>query len=126
MDREKPSRDRACGRRRSIHHTDGGSQYFSRVYQAALQRVGVQISVAKNCLQNGYAEQQNNMIKNHFIPTINYYPGMDIAREIIRIAKVYNYERKQEKLGWLSPVEFENKWHNRDNRPKIKLHAFDE
>lgn len=109
-----------------IHHTDGGSQYFSNLYLGGLQPIGVQVSVANNCLENGYSEQQNSMLKNHFIPTINYYPGMNISLEIKRISDFYNRERKQPKLGWLSPVAFEQKWHKKEGRPKIKLHDFNE
>lgn len=108
-----------------IHHTDGGSQYFSKVYIGALDVYKVKISVANNCLENGYAEQQNSMIKNHFIPTINYYPNMDIQGELKRIKNFYNNDRKQEKLGWLSPVEYEKKWYTDDNRPLIKLYQFE-
>lgn len=108
-----------------IHHTDGGSQYFSKVYIGALEEYRVKISVANNCLENGYAEQQNSMIKNHFIPTINYYPSMDIQGELKRIKNFYNNDRKQEKLGWLSPVEYEKKWFTEVKRPKIKLYEFD-
>lgn len=108
-----------------IHHTDGGSQYFSKLYLNGLQSIGIQISVANNCLENGYAEQQNSMLKNHFIPTINPYPGMNINQEKRRILGFYNRQRKQPKLGWLSPVEFEQKWHGKENRPIIKLHDFE-
>lgn len=108
-----------------IHHTDGGSQYFSRRYLGAIKAAKARISVAQNCLENGYAEQQNSMTKNHFIPTINYYPGMNVQQEMKRIMTFYNFERKQEKLGWLSPVAFEQKWHKQPGRPKIKLHDFE-
>lgn len=106
-------------------HTDGGSQYFSKLYLTGFQSLGIQISVANNCLQNGYFGQQNCLFKNHLIPTINYYPGMNITHEIKRITGFYNYDRKQPKLVWLSPIEFEQKWHKKDGRPKIELHDFD-
>lgn len=110
---------------RCIHHTDGGSQYFSKVYIGLLNLHKVIISVANNCLENGYAEQQNSMIKNHFIPTIAYYPQMDIQGEMQRIKDYYNQDRKQAKLGWLSPADYEKKWQGKEGRPQIKLYEFD-
>lgn len=108
-----------------IHHTDGGSQYFSKLYLNTIQLYGIRLSVAENCLENGYAEQQNSMIKNHFISTLKNYQGKKLKNDIERIKYFYNHERKQQRLGWLSPVEFEQKWHQNPNRPRIKLYDFE-
>ena len=91
-----------------IHHTDGGSQYFSKMYLKVLQEHEMKISVAKICLENGYAEQMNGYIKHHLVPTVKSSSGVGLTKEINRIFKFYNYERKQKKLGWLSPIEFES------------------
>ncbi|MBK8701407.1 MAG: transposase family protein [Saprospiraceae bacterium] len=53
-----------------IHHTDGGSQYFSVLYLEALSDVKVVSSVAGTCLENGHAEKWNGLFKYHFIPTV--------------------------------------------------------
>lgn len=91
-----------------IHHTDGGSQYFSSDYLKAMNKSKLQISRAENCLENGYAEQRNGLIKNHLIPLITNRK-VNITNELGRLISIYNNERKQEALGWLSPVEYENK-----------------
>ncbi|MBZ0255277.1 DDE-type integrase/transposase/recombinase [bacterium] len=107
-----------------IHHTDGGSQYFSELYLGLLNGLEVDISRAKTCLENGYAEQRNGLIKHHLLPTISV-SGKDVPdRQIEQILKTYNHERKQQRLGWLTPVAFEKKVAEMKHKPKIKLHDF--
>jgi putative transposase len=108
-----------------IHHTDGGSQYFSDLYRSQMNDLRLKISRAENCLQNGYAEQLNGLIKNHLVPVIPP-KQMHFPRAIARLMKRYNEERKQEQLGWMSPVEFEASLKNRKEVPKVILHNFEE
>ncbi len=91
-----------------IHHTDGGSQYFSNLYLKQLNDRKMQISVAQDCLQNGYAEQRNGLLKHHLIPTMRLEQGADLFQaELQKIDYFYNYQRKQQGLGWRTPVEYE-------------------
>jgi len=107
-----------------IHHTDGGTQYFSALYLGGLNKLGVRVSCAKNCLMNGYAEQRNGLIKHHLVPTIKASEKAGLKRKFERIIHVYNYERKQEGLGWLSPVEFEEKILGLSEKPGRILYDF--
>jgi len=107
-----------------IHHTDGGTQYFSALYLKSLVDLEVSVSCAENCLMNGYAEQKNGLIKHHFMPTVRDLDGNGLNREIKRIIRIYNHERKQEGLGWLSPVEFEKKISGMSEKPDRLLHKF--
>jgi transposase InsO family protein len=107
-----------------IHHTDGGAQYFSGLYLKSITEMDVQISCAENCLMNGYAEQRNGLIKHHLIPTIRDFHGDELRKEIKRIIRFYNYERKQESLGWMSPVEYERKIVGMENTPTLELHKY--
>lgn len=90
-----------------VHHTDGGSQFFSRLYLKELTDKEVRPSVAQNCLQNGYAEQKNSLLKNHLIPTVDTQNLKQLQLELLRIVTFYNHERKQQALGWRTPVEYE-------------------
>lgn len=105
-----------------IHHTDGGGQYFAKVYLQILNPLKMTISVAQNCLENGYAEQKNGFIKNHLIPTMNLQNPSKIETEMVRAIRNYNHNRKQENLGWKSPVKFEHMLKQGDYNPKIRLH----
>ena len=106
-----------------IHHTDGGSQYFSNMYLALNAKMTK--SVAQSCLENGYAEQRNGLIKIHFMPLINGRNEKNFINGIEFIKNTYN-NIKQEGLGWLSPIEFEEKWEKLsiETRPKLKLYDF--
>lgn len=105
-----------------IHHTDGGSQYFSKQYVSEMDDKKLQISVAKSCLENGYAEQKNGIIKNHLIPTINASSKMGIEKELRKSINYYNAERKQENLGWRSPNQFELDIQTNKSSCQIVLH----
>lgn len=108
-----------------IHHTDGGAQYFSDDYLHLLKKeVKVRVSCARTCLENGYAEQRNGLIKNHLIPTLNVNDNQDLAKGIDRTIRGYNVRRKQAALGWLSPVEFEKHLTQSGNRPVKILATF--
>jgi transposase InsO family protein len=107
-----------------IHHTDGGSQYFSELYLSELKRLGVQVSCAENCLMNGYSEQRNGLLKHHLLPTINRSGESELKGELRRIMRVHNYERKQKALGWLSPAAFEEKISTISDTPKLNLYKF--
>jgi transposase InsO family protein len=94
--------------KRCIHHTDGGSQYFSDMYLAILKACGIQISVARSCLENGYAEQRNGMIKMHYLGLKRGRNETELNKSLQEIKELYN-NRKQQGLGWKSPIEFEDK-----------------
>jgi transposase InsO family protein len=104
-----------------IHHTDGGSQYFSSDYLNKLGK-NIRISVATNCLENGLAEQKNGFIKHHLIPTVQIDKLHVLGKEIDRIIDFYNCERKQEKLGWKTPEAFENQKISKNKIPVLRLH----
>lgn len=108
----------------SLHHTDGGAQYFSVVYLAALADCQMVVSRAKTCLQNGYAEQRNGLVKNHLIPTLGQVAPESLAKEIERMFHFYNHERKQEALGWRSPVEYEAFIAEPGNGKPMKLYDY--
>lgn len=109
-----------------IHHTDGGSQYFSQLYLLQLDDHDIQISVAQNCLQNGFAEQRNGLIKHHLIPCRQMQELEAFQSQLLEIDYFYNYERKQQGLGWRTPVEFETYTEGLepDKRPVKTLHDF--
>lgn len=108
-----------------IHHTDGGRQYFSALYLNGLKEVRARVSCAKNCLMNGYAEQRNGLIKHHLLPTVNARDERGLKKEMERIMNTYNYKRKQESLGWLSPVEFEKAVAGLPEKPYLHLYEYE-
>lgn len=110
----------------SIHHTDGGGQYFSDLYLDRLQPLKVRMSVAQDCLQNGYAEQRNGLLKHHLF-SYGYSDLKSFQAELKTVKRFYNYQRRQEKLGWRTPVAYEQYLDSisPNQRPSLYLHRFD-
>ena len=109
-----------------IHHTDGGSQYFSELYLGAMASCRLQVSVARSCLDNGFAEQRNGLLKHHLMPLLS--PDLQeeaLYKAVGRLIHGYNHERKQQNLGWRSPVAYENHWALRDDRPVMQVYDRD-
>ena len=73
---------------------------------------------------NGHAEQRNGLIKHHLLPTVQATGNNQLGREINRVLRYYNEGRKQEALGWLSPVGFEKKISTMSIKPKRDLYNF--
>lgn len=115
------------GLKTCIHHTDGGGQYFSKLYLEKLAAHKIAISVALDCLQNGYAEQRNGLIKHHLMPTKGVGNLPEFKVRMKEIIYFYNNERKQEGLGWRTPVEYEAYINtlSTESRPKMKLFDFE-
>jgi transposase InsO family protein len=115
----------AANIRGCVHHTDGGSQYFSNLYLETMENQGLRISVANDCVDNGFAEQRNGLIKQHFVPTVRDLRPESLSKEMEGIMYFYNHERKQEALGWLSPVEFEQQWVGHPTPPQMTIYDRD-
>lgn len=109
-----------------IHHTDGGGQYFAKKALELLEEdAGLRMSVAQNCLDNGFAEQRNGLLKNHFLPLARSLKLSKMRKQFEQFIDLYNHERKQKNLGWKSPVELE-KWLTQvEEKPKMILYDRD-
>jgi transposase InsO family protein len=108
-----------------IHHTDGGRQYFANLFLDRLHSVHFRISVAKNCLENGFAEQRNGLLKKHFLPLVNDFSLDGLRKHFEQFINFYNQERKQENLGWQNPVEFEESVKGLKEKPRMRLYDRD-
>jgi putative transposase len=104
-----------------IQHTDGGGQYFSHRYIAKAEKLGIEMSRAKNCLENGHAEQFNSHLKHHIMPLVKSRSLIGMKRELKVLIDAYN-NRAQEGLGWLSPIEFEKRISSGQLTVSLKLY----
>lgn len=109
-----------------IHHTDNGSQYNAINYKLELNSLGMKISRAEGCKQNGSAEQINHILKNMYFEGWNIEIFADLKKACKRFKYLNNNERTIKQLGYLTPKMFEQKIKKmkREERPVKKMFNF--
>lgn len=108
-----------------IHHTDKGSQYGSIIYSDNLKKNQLQISMAENCLENGYAERINGIIKEEYLDFEQLKNLKQMKKALAKSVKLYNEERPIKRHGYLTPIEFENGVKPKTKQVnEFKLHDF--
>ena len=107
----------SSGKFPNIHHSDQGRQYFAEAYLKRLKRFEVQISFADKGqpTQNAYAERVIRTIKDEEV-YLNEYQDFDDAYQQIGkfIDDVYAKKRIHSSIGYLTPIEFEEQWINKN------------
>jgi putative transposase len=93
-----------------LHHSDRGSQYASKDYQALLADYDLLSSMSRrgNCYDNAPMESFFASLKTECIQGI-VYPTRTVARAELfdYIELFYNRQRIHSQLGYLSPVAYE-------------------
>jgi putative transposase len=93
-----------------IHHSDRGSQYCSPHYQKLLAQFGMKPSMSRkgNCYDNAPMESFWGTIKNELIYHCRYRTREEAIKEITEYIELfYNRQRRQKRLGYLSPAAYE-------------------
>ncbi len=90
-----------------IFHSDGGGQYYSKLFQELTRAHHFKNSMAEDVYENPYAERVNGIIKNEYM--IPYMPNNFSSLRILlaKAVRLYNNERPHISLGMRTPVEFE-------------------
>jgi transposase InsO family protein len=95
-----------------IHHSDRGRQYTSIAFTECLRDHGIQVSNSRsgNPYDNAFVESFFKTLKCEEV-YLNEYETYDDALQNIGsfIEDVYNRKRMHSALGYMSPVEFEEK-----------------
>jgi transposase InsO family protein len=95
-----------------IHHSDRGVQYTSFDFTKCLRDHGIQISNSRKATptDNAYVESFFKTLKYEEV-YLNEYDTFEDAWDNIQtfIEAVYNEKRMHSGLGYLSPIEFEQK-----------------
>jgi transposase InsO family protein len=107
-----------------IHHSDQGIQYSAPAYTEVLLAAGTKISMAEvgEPRQNGFAERVIRTIKEEEVDLSDYHDYTDAGQQIEKFLEdVYNKKRIHSALGYLTPMEFENLW-NQKNKSEVKVH----
>ena len=100
-----------------INHSDRGSQYCSSDYRTLLKKCGMLPSMSGkgNCYDNAPMESFWGTLKQELVYHQRYRTRQEAKESITEYIEVfYNRQRRQAKLGFLSPVAFEHKFYARD------------
>ncbi|MEM4406759.1 MAG: IS3 family transposase [Candidatus Methanomethylicaceae archaeon] len=93
-----------------IHHSDRGSQYCANNYQNMLKLLNIIPSMSRkgNPYDNALLWKSFfGTLKNELIYHKRYATRKEAIKDIIEYIEIfYNRQRLQERLGYLSPVEF--------------------
>jgi len=99
-----------------IHHSDRGSQYCAHEYRNLLDQLGIIASMSRkgNCYDNAPMESFWGTLKSELVHHSHYRSRDEAKKEITEYIEVfYNRQRKQERLGYLSPVADERQFYER-------------
>lgn len=92
-----------------IHHSDRGSQYCAHEYRTLLDQFGMKASMSRkgNCYDNAPIESFWGILKNELVHHRRYATRAEAIREIREYIEIfYNRQRRQARLGYLSPAAY--------------------
>ena len=97
-----------------INHSDRGSQYCSREYRKLLDRFHMKASMSRkgNCYDNAPMESFWGTLKNELTYHQHYTTRDKAIREITEYIEIfYNRQRRQKRLGYVSPAVYERQFY---------------
>jgi len=97
-----------------IHHSDRGSQYCAYEYQRMLSHFNLRASMSGmgNCFDNAPMESFWGTLKQELVHHRHYTTRQQAMRDITEYIEIfYNRQRRQERLGFLSPAAYAQKFY---------------
>jgi putative transposase len=97
-----------------IHHSDRGSQYCSHEYRNILAQFGLTASMSRkgNCFDNAPMESFWGTLKQELVHHRHYRTRREAIQDITEYIEIfYNRQRRQAKLGFLSPAAYEQRFY---------------
>jgi len=97
-----------------LHHSDRGSQYCSHDFRSILKQHGFIASMSRkgNCYDNAPMESFWGTLKQELTHHRRYRTRQEATQDIIEYIEIfYRRQRRQPKLGFLSPVVYEQKYY---------------
>ena len=102
-----------------IHHSDRGSQYCSSEYRGLLESYNMKASMSRkgNCYDNAPVESFWGTLKTELVHHRRYETRSEAVREIMEyIDLFYNRQRRQARLGYVSPAAFTQQFMRQQQR----------
>ena len=107
----------ACLRRRPaaglIFHSDRGSQYCSHEFQDALRAWQIRASMSRkgDCWDNAPTESFWARLKQACLEGRKFRSHRQATAAVMDWISFYNHRRLHSSLGYISPMEYEERWH---------------
>ncbi|GAU71674.1 putative transposase [Streptomyces sp. NBRC 110611] len=104
-----------------IMHTDRGSEYTSKLFGDACERLGVVQSMGRvgSALDNAVAEATNSTLKVEYIHRQRFRARAEARLKIATwITNRYNPHRRHSACGWLPPIDYENRHTVTEQQPQ--------
>ena len=96
-----------------IHHSDRGSQYCSNDFRGFLERFNMIASMSRkgNCYDNAPMESFWGTLKQELVHHRRYKTRREAIQDITEYIEIfYNRQRRQARLGFLSPAVYEQRF----------------
>jgi putative transposase len=97
-----------------IHHSDRGSQYCSPEYRKLLDQFHMRVSMSRkgDCYDNAPMESFWGTLKSELVHHRRYGTRREAIHEISEYIEIfYNRQRRQARLGYLSPAAYERQFY---------------
>ena len=99
-----------------IHHSDRGSQYCAHDYRKLLEQFAMTASMSRkgNCYDNAPMESFWGTLKQELVYHKKYRSRQEAIEDITEYIEIfYNRQRRQARLGYLSPVAYEKNFYQK-------------
>ena len=96
-----------------IFHSDRGSQYCSHEVQGALKDWGMRSSMSRkgNCWDNAPKESFWGRLKTASVHGCKFATREQARQAVMDWMAFYNHRRLHSSLGYLSPMQYEQRWY---------------
>ena len=104
-----------------VHHSDQGSQYTSIAFGQRCRRCGVRPSMGSvgDCYDNAMAESFFATLECELIDRTTMRDPREAKRELFAfIEGWYNLHRRHSSIGYLSPADYERRYHRSQHSPR--------
>lgn len=93
-----------------IFHSDGGGQYFAKIFLDLTRKYQFRNSMCEYAYENGMAERINGIIKNNYLNHRSIKNESELIKEVDRSVTLYNTQKPHKNLKNMPPEKFEKQY----------------
>ena len=104
-----------------ILHSDGGGQYYCKLFLALTKEYKMRNSMGKSVYENPHAERVNGTIKNDYLIPYNPQDFNQLKQMLKKAIDMYNLLRPHKALKGMAPAAFEKLLKENGNSFSVSL-----